>query len=71
MRTSLFRGSWKTSAAGWGAVITIVGTVLKQLTDNDPLTNPDWNFVIPSILTALGISQARQSNVSSEDAGLK
>lgn len=71
MRKSPFSGSWKTSATGWGAALVIIGTVLKQLTDGDPATNPDWNTLIPAFLVAIGLSTARDNNVSSEDAGLK
>lgn len=71
MRKSLFSGSWKTSAAGWGAALAIIGAVLKQLTDGDPTTNPDWNTVIPAFLVAIGLSAARDNTVSSEDAGIK
>lgn len=39
--------SWKTSAAGWGTIMATVGTAINQLSDGNPATNPDWNYVIP------------------------
>lgn len=45
--------SWKTSTLGAGALIPTVAGVLKDLTDGDVLTNPDWNIALPLICTGL------------------
>lgn len=63
--------SWKTSAAGVGTLLTVLGATLNQLTDGNPATNPDWNVVLPLVFTGLIGIFARDNNVSSEDAGVK
>jgi hypothetical protein len=63
--------SWKTTAAGVGALVTVAGTTLNQLLDGNPATNPDWNVVLPVLFTGLIGLFARDNNVSSEQAGVK
>lgn len=63
--------SWKTTAAGIGALATIIGTTLNQLFDGNPGTNPDWNIVIATVFTGLVGLFARDNGVSSEDVGIK
>lgn len=60
--------SWKTSAAGWGALLTTIGTTLNQLFDGNPSTNPDWNYVLPLVFASLTGIFARDNNVTSEQA---
>ena len=45
--------SWKTTSAGIGVLLSTLGTTLNQLTDGNPVTNPDWNVVIPLLFTGL------------------
>ena len=58
--------SWKTTAAGVGGLLTAIGSALNQLFDGNPATNPDWNLLLPVILTALIGIFARDNNVTSE-----
>jgi hypothetical protein len=60
--------SWKTTAAGAGTILTVVGTTLNQLTDGSPATNPDWNYVLPLLFTGFIGLFARDNNVTSEQA---
>jgi hypothetical protein len=61
--------SWKTTAAGVGGLMTTIGSVLNQLCDGNPATNPDWNLVLPIIFTSLIGIFARDNGVSSEQVG--
>lgn len=58
--------SWKTTAAGVGGILTVIGTALNQMFDGNPATNPDWNLLLPIILTSLIGIFARDNNVTSE-----
>jgi len=58
----------QTQGLGWTAVVAIVGGVVNQLMDGDPSTVPDWNLVIPGILSAIGVARARAKNQTSEEA---
>lgn len=62
--------SWRTTAAGVGGLMTTIGSVLNQLFDGNPATNPDWNLVLPIIFTSLIGIFARDNGVSSEDVGV-
>lgn len=53
--------NWKTSLFGTGGVVAILADVLTRLTDGNALTNPDWNVVLPALLTALGLIFARDA----------
>lgn len=64
-------GSWKTSAAGIGAVLVAVGSALTAMFDNDPATLPDWGAVVAAVIAGIGLLFARDNNVSSEAAGAK
>ena len=57
--------SWKTTTAGVGALIALIGTTLNQLFDGNPATNPDWNLVLPLIFTSLVGIFARDNTVTS------
>ena len=63
--------SWKTTAAGAGALLTTIGYIINQLTDGNAFTNPDWPVVIPAICSGLIGLFARDNNVTSEQAGAK
>jgi hypothetical protein len=61
--------SWKTSAAGLGAILATLATAFSQMWDNDPQTNPDWNIVLPLLFAGLTGIFARDNKVTSEQAG--
>lgn len=63
--------SWKTTAAGLGTIMTTIGTVLNQIMDGNPATNPDWNLVLPLLFTGCIGLFARDNNVTSEQANAK
>ncbi len=64
-------GSWKTSAAGIGAILVAVGSALTAMFDADPATIPDWGAVVAAVIAGIGLLAARDNNVSSEAAGAK
>lgn len=65
------KSSWKTTVAGIGAVLGLVGTALAAQFDNDPETVANWSVVIPAVIAAVGLIFARDNGVSSEQAGAK
>ena len=64
-------GSWKTSAAGIGAILVAVGSALTAMFDADPATIPDWGAVVAAVIAGIGLLAARDNNVSSETVGAK
>jgi uncharacterized membrane protein YhiD involved in acid resistance len=63
--------SWKTSAAGIGAILVAVGSAVSAHFDGDALTTPDWGAVVAAVIAGIGLLAARDNNVSSEQAGAK
>lgn len=61
--------SWKTTAAGIGAILVAVGSALTATFDADPTTVADWGAVIAAIIAGAGLILARDNNVTSEQAG--
>lgn len=63
--------SWKTTVAGILQFLTFSFTQVLLLADADPLTNPDYGLWFTSLITLVGLITARDSDVSSEEAGVK
>jgi hypothetical protein len=73
--------SWKTSIAGWLALISAVTGGVGFLLDGNPETNPDYATIVELLrgcgITFGGIAAAligkfaRDNDVSSEDVGAK
>ncbi len=60
--------SWKTTVAGVGGLLTALGSILNQLFDGNPATNPDWNVMLPVLFASIIGIFARDNNVTSEQA---
>lgn len=73
----IMKKSWKTTAAGWLALVGAMSAAGFALMDGDPSTKPDAQAIFDA-LTALGIGIplwimgifARDKNVSSEQQGV-
>ena len=65
-----FNASWRTTAAGIGAMLIAAGGALSATFDNDPSTVADWTAVIAAFIAGFGLIFARDK-VSSEGAGVK
>lgn len=63
--------SWKTTVAGWAAIVGALGTAIAATLDENGATTADWGAVAAMLATGLGLNFARDNNVSSEDAGAK
>lgn len=63
------KSSWKTTAAGIGAILVAVGSALTATFDADPATVADWGAVVAAIIAGVGLIMARDNNVTSEQAG--
>lgn len=63
--------SWKTTAAGVGAILVAIGAAMSAQFDADPATSPDWGAVIAAIIAGIGLIMARDNSVTSEQAGAK
>lgn len=59
----------KLKALGLASLLATLATAAKLLLDGDAATNPDWTLVIAQVTAAWGLLVARQSNVTSEEAG--
>lgn len=53
--------SWKTTGAGIAAIVVAVGSVLTALTDNDPLTVPDWGSLSAAVIAGVGLIFAKDN----------
>jgi len=65
------KGSWRTTTAGIGAILIALGSALSAQFDNDPATVPDWGSLIAAVVAGVGLLNARDNKVSSEQAGAK
>jgi hypothetical protein len=63
--------SWKTSAAGIGAILVALGSALSATFDADPVTVPDWGALVAAIIAGVGLLAARDNDKSSEEVGAK
>jgi len=62
-------GSWKTTAAGIGGIMAVIGSALAAMFDTDPATVPDWTSVIAGITMGIGLICSRDNDKSSEQVG--
>lgn len=65
------KGSWRTTGAGIGMILTAIGAAIAALTDNDPATHVNIGATISAVVAGVGLIMARDNKVSSEDAGIK
>lgn len=65
------KASWRTSAAGVGAILVAIGSAVTALTDNDPMTIPDWGAVVAAVIAGVGLILARDAKVSSQQEGIR
>jgi uncharacterized membrane protein YhiD involved in acid resistance len=63
--------SWKTSAAGIGAILVALGSALSATFDADPVTVPDWGALVAAIIAGVGLLAARDNDKSSEEVGAR
>ena len=63
--------SWKTTAAGIGAILVAVGAALSAHFDTDSTTVADWGAVLAALIVGVGLIVARDNDVTSEDAKAK
>lgn len=61
--------SWKTTLAGIMGFIVAAWGQLQLLIDDLPNTTPDWGVIVAAFILMIGLFTARDSDVSSEDAG--
>lgn len=53
--------SWKTTGAGIAAIIVAIGAALTSLTDNDPVTVPDWGSLVAAVMAGVGLIFAKDN----------
>ena len=63
--------SWRTTVAGIAAIVTAVASAVVALFDADPTTVPEWGAVVAAVMAGVGLLNARDNRVSSEQAGAK
>ena len=63
--------SWKTTLAACILAVDAIMHAISAIIDNDPMTNPDWNTVVMLLVAAAGLLFARDSDVSSQDSGIR
>lgn len=53
--------SWKTTSLGVLTIVTLAATTATQLIKGEPV---DWNFVLATFITAVGLILAKDANVT-------
>lgn len=61
--------SWRTTTLGVLAILSALVSAAQALLDGNPATTVDLAAVSGSILAGIGLIQARDNKVTSEDAG--
>jgi len=61
----------KTTVASILAAVTVIFGAVREVIDGDPMTNPDWNVVVPVVIAALGLLFSRDADKSSQDSGVR
>lgn len=61
----------RTTWAGILQFLTVLSTQLYYVFDTDLSTNPDYNLLIMSVITLIGLIFARDNATTSENAGAK
>lgn len=61
MSEAIKNSSWKTTGAGIAAILVAIGSVLTALTDNDPLTVPDWGSLSAAVIAGVGLIFAKDN----------
>ena len=61
----------KTTAGGVLLVLSVLFACLYAQFDGDPATVPSWAELVPAVLAAFALFQARDHGVTSEKAGAK
>lgn len=59
--------SWRTSATGLASVLIALGHVAEALAQGKPV---QWELVMPTIVSGVGLMTARDNRVSSEAVGV-
>lgn len=62
------KGSYKTTLAGVGVLLSAIGLNMTALFDNNPATTLDLDAIVMA-LAGLGLLFARDNDVTSKDAG--
>lgn len=63
--------SWRTTAAGIGAILVAAGSAISAHFDSDPLTVADWGSVVAAVIAGIGLIMARDAKVSSQEEGIR
>lgn len=58
--------SWRTTLAGVGALLVVIGDAVRAVFDGDPATNVNWAVTVPAIITGLGLLFARDQKAHEE-----
>jgi hypothetical protein len=61
--------SWRTTTLGIASIITAIAGAVTAAVDGNVATNPDWAAVIAAVTAGIGLINARDHKVSSEQAG--
>jgi uncharacterized membrane protein YgaE (UPF0421/DUF939 family) len=65
----VFSGSWRTTAAGIVAGLSLILAQVGNLLDSDPATKFEYTIVAAAVAGIIAAISARDNKVSSEEAG--